>query len=48
MPVTEFMAWCGLSPRDYMVLFTEARAWRIILPEEDCCDSPIWKGAINV
>lgn len=48
VPFTEFMPWSGMAPRDYMHLLTEARAWRITLPEEDCCNSPIWKGAINV
>ena len=35
-------------PEDYMHLLTEARAWRILSPEEDCCSSLIRKGAINV
>lgn len=47
-PVMKFMPRCGVSPRGYMPLLTEARAWKIISPEEDCCNSPIRKGAINV
>ena len=37
-----------VSPGVDMPLLKEAGAWRIILLEEDCCNSPIWKGAINV